>query len=245
MKMKNSKSLISIILSTFLIVSCNDGFLDPSIENNHIPFNPVNPTNTPLFVPYSTRVGVFPHSDVISDPNNRFADVTGIHGERWNFVRGLERSVLIGNIRDNIHIFYVWATVNAKGPFGESQYYTAFALQNVLMNGLVEPGHESTVSNIIVRCLVATIDEFPEGFNFDDFTPSDTVSHEDLIIHSAARAYESLRDNYVNIFDISVFRAEFGSIESGDTNRSNNRINTNQIIKVTRVKSDFGWRNNF
>ena len=76
---------LGLALGVFLTLSCNDGFLDPSLENDHVQVRPVNLDDTPLFVPYSTRVGVFPHSDVIYDPNNRFADVTGIHGERWNF----------------------------------------------------------------------------------------------------------------------------------------------------------------
>ncbi len=233
---KRLMPLLGMMCFAFLLMGCNDGFLDASIENQHVPFRPVNPSETPMFVPYSPRVGVFPNADVISDPNNRFADITSIHGERWNFFNNL------GNTgTDLIHRFYVWATVNAKGPFGESQYYAAFSLHNVLAAGsLIQPGHESTVSNIVVRCFVAVIDEFPEGDLFFDFTPNNGVTDEDLVIKAAAQAYMDLKANYNNIFDVSVFRAEVGSIQSGP---ADNPVTADQIIKVTRVKAEFGWRN--
>ena len=241
---KRLMPLLGMMCFAFLLMGCNDGFLDASIENQHVPFRPVNPTNTPLFVPYSPRVGVFPNADVISDPNNRFADITSISAERWNFFNNLGDTGT-----DLIHRFYVWATVNAKGPFGESQFYTAFALHNVLTAGLVAPGHEDTVRNIVVRCFVAVIDEFPEGYIFTDYnqTPEGVPFPADGVIDevrlASAEAYVNLRDNYSNIFDISVFRADFGSIQSGDQLPPLITVSSNSITKVTRVKAEFGWRN--
>ena len=144
---------------------------------------------------------------------------------------------------DLIHRFYVWATVNAKGPFAESQYYTAESLEAVLEAGLVGSGHRDTVRNIIVRCYVAVIDEFPEGYLFDDGDPSQGIPADGTIERvtlAAGRAYGNLA-TYSDIFDRSVFRAEFGNTSSGDE-PPGPEMSDNVITKVIRVKGNYGWR---
>lgn len=228
-----------ILVFFFFLASCSGSFLDPSLENEAVQVRSIGAGGPSTFTPFTPRVGVYPDSSVLSDPNNQMADVTGIHGARWDIYNNLTNGGT-----DLIHRFYVWATVNAKAPFGESQYYTAFALQEILNTNLVTPGHEDTVRNIIVRCLVAVIDEFPDGFLFVDFNrtpegiffpPNGVI---DVVNYASAYAYDELA-NYTSVFDRGVFRVERGVIESGDAGETN----FSAITRIVRVKSEFGWRN--
>lgn len=106
---------------------------------------------------YSDNVGVYPHDDVLNDPNNTalFAN----DDNKWDLTThnspGFE-----------VFDFYAWATVAATVPTGENQLYTALALENVLETGSFNSGDTPTLSNMIRRSYSSILQNFEQISSF-------------------------------------------------------------------------------
>lgn len=104
---------------------------------------------------FSENVGVFPDTSVLYDPNNPFRD--GVTGDMKFQI--LDDGPIAG--------FYVFATVLAREPTGENQYYTANQLQQVFALGLAEADELALVRDLAIRGYQNVLDVFTGAVTYD------------------------------------------------------------------------------
>ncbi|MDA3884623.1 MAG: hypothetical protein PF638_03410 [Candidatus Delongbacteria bacterium] len=75
---------------------------------------------------YSENVGLYPDKSILDDPNNPYADASLNMENVWD---------LNDECPSPKAKFYLWATVTAKFPTGEHQYYTALSLHELYTAG--------------------------------------------------------------------------------------------------------------
>ncbi len=73
------------------------------------------------FTLYSKNTGIHPDTSVLDDPNNIFADISISMDFKWD----------VASYANSAEKFYMWATVLARGPHGEPQFYTGVALEGL------------------------------------------------------------------------------------------------------------------
>ena len=107
--------------------------------------------------------GIYPSDVVLVNPNNPFRN----HpiGEETKF------DILSGG--GNAGAFYAWATLLARAPNGEHQFYTATKLHDIAVSGEVEdPEERCRVTLMAGRAYQTVLDEFPDSVSFlADGTP--------------------------------------------------------------------------
>jgi hypothetical protein len=107
------------------------------------------------FVLSSTEMGIHPDRSVLADPNNPFRD--GVSAETKFEV--LQDGPVAG--------FYAWATVLAREPTGEAQFYTALQLHGVYDLALAEAPDLPFVREMAIRGYQTVLDTFPGSVTYD------------------------------------------------------------------------------
>ncbi|NTX03206.1 MULTISPECIES: hypothetical protein [Myxococcus] len=106
---------------------------------------------------YDPTMGVYPSTVILDDPNNPFADSTPGTETKW---------VLQANAGP-VAAFYSWATVLARGPYGEAQYYVGLNLLGVYQNGLARQEDLPVVRDMAIRSYQSVLDNFPDAVTYD------------------------------------------------------------------------------
>ena len=106
---------------------------------------------------YSLNEGLHPHSDVLDNPSNIFASVYD-QDLRWEVEsHGSPESK-----------FYLWATMLAKEPIGENQFYTASALEQLYRLQNVDRDMAPTVWQMTIDRYQAVLDHFPGSVSYTE-----------------------------------------------------------------------------
>jgi hypothetical protein len=119
-------------------------------------------TGTPLggddkLVLASADEGVYPDTSVLADPANPFAD--GAVGE-----------ATIWQIQESggpVAAFYAWATLLARGPGGERQFYVAINLKTIYESAMAVERDMPVVRTLAIRGFQAVLDHFPDAVTYD------------------------------------------------------------------------------
>jgi len=82
---------------------------------------------------YSENEGIFPDKTVLDNPNNPFANANVNMENIWD---------IYDECPSPKSAFYLWATILAKAPTGEYQYYTALSLHKLYTVGGSENARE-------------------------------------------------------------------------------------------------------
>ena len=106
---------------------------------------------------YSTKMGIHPNQDVLSDPNNPFLDSPIGEETKW----------VILEFSNSASAFYAWATLLAQGPTGERQYYTAKQLETIYDQEAVSAAELPFVRTMAIAGYQAQLDHFPDAVSYD------------------------------------------------------------------------------
>ncbi|MFP2910454.1 hypothetical protein ACLESD_36540 [Pyxidicoccus sp. 3LFB2] len=114
---------------------------------------------------HSENVGVHPDQSVLEDPNNPFALNSPGEETKWQIQSG----------GDHVAAFYAWATLLARGPYGEAQFYVANDLVAVYQNGEASQEQLPLVRTQAIRAFQSVLDNFPDAVTYD---ATGTVAYE-------------------------------------------------------------------
>ncbi len=103
------------------------------------------PTDVTLDL-YSADEGIYPNTDILDDPKNPYANANLNSENVWD---------LYDECPSAKAKFYLWATMLARQPMGEYQYYTAQALHELYTEGGSENAHDQAI-----RAYRAVLDYF-------------------------------------------------------------------------------------
>jgi hypothetical protein len=101
--------------------------------------------------------GIFPSNAALLDPNNPFARSSMGDQTKWN----------VQSTGEPVAAFYAWATVNARQPYGESQYYTAFNLKATYQAQAAEVDDLPLIRAQAIRAFQTVLDYFPGAVTYD------------------------------------------------------------------------------
>ncbi len=106
---------------------------------------------------YRDDEGIHPSTVTLSNPHNPFRfDVVG-DDTKWEILTA----------GGNAGAFYAWATLLARGPNGENQYYTATKLRDIYNAHEVDAAHSDTVRQMAIDGFQAVLDYFPDSVTYD------------------------------------------------------------------------------
>jgi hypothetical protein len=102
-------------------------------------------------------VGIYPDTSVLDDPNNPFAHATPGAETKWK----------IQSSGAHVAAFYAWATLLAREPGGEAQFYVGNNLLAVYQNGEASQEDLPRVREQAVRAFQSVLDHFPDAVTYD------------------------------------------------------------------------------
>ncbi|MEZ4297317.1 MAG: hypothetical protein R3B70_20300 [Polyangiaceae bacterium] len=106
---------------------------------------------------YTDDEGIHPDTSALEDPMNPFADSALGPETKWNIQAG----------EGAIPAFYVWATVLAREPTGEAQYYVGLNLGAAYLSGDSRVEDPEAVRDQAIRAYQTVLDEFPDSVTYD------------------------------------------------------------------------------
>jgi hypothetical protein len=110
------------------------------------------------FTVTDTDMGIFPNESVLDDEGNPFRNVP----------IDLDAKFLINDEGNNAAGFYSWATVLARQPTGEHQFYTGTKLQGLYESREVANEELETVRDMAIRAYQSVLDNFPASVTYDE-----------------------------------------------------------------------------
>ncbi|MCA9622068.1 MAG: hypothetical protein KC731_23755 [Myxococcales bacterium] len=110
------------------------------------------------FTPTDTSMGIHPSQAVLLDENNPFRKLE----------ISLDGKFQIEANGSNAAAFYGWATVLARQPTGEHQFFAAVNLAQMVQNREVENRSLETVRLMAIRAFQSVLDNFPDSVTFDE-----------------------------------------------------------------------------
>lgn len=110
------------------------------------------------FTPTNTSMGIHPSQAVLEDENNPFR----------NLEISVEGKFDIEANGSNAAAFYSWATVLARQPTGEHQFFTAVNLAQMFQNREVDNRSLETVREMAIAAYQSVLDNFPDSVTFDE-----------------------------------------------------------------------------
>jgi hypothetical protein len=137
------------LLLAFALIAASCG--DP--EENLFGFN----TTGVEFVFYKDTEGIFPSPVTLSNPANPFREYS---------IGSATKFALLTD-GGNAGGFYAWATVLAREPTGENQYYTAVKLRDLYEANEVAADDIDTVRQMAIDGFQIVLDCFPESVSYD------------------------------------------------------------------------------
>lgn len=106
---------------------------------------------------YDIKEGIYPSTVVLENRRNPFRNAAIGTDTKWEILAG----------GGNAGAFYAWATLLARQPTGEHQYYTATKLRDIYNAGEVEGPTLDLVRQMAIAGFQAVLDEFPDSVTFD------------------------------------------------------------------------------
>lgn len=160
--------LISAVIIAAFISGCGG---DSASDNGQIVSDIRLPTG-PFNSLYCPDIGVGDENCVLYDPSNPYVELGLNNTTKWDYSDQANTITDPESARKSS--FYVWATILAKAPEGENQFYTADSLHRIF----VEEG--STVAQAqAIRAYRAVLDNFYGSVTYDanqnDFQLKDWV----------------------------------------------------------------------
>jgi hypothetical protein len=106
---------------------------------------------------YDVKEGVHPSTVVLENRRNPFRNAAIGTDTKWEILSS----------GGNAGAFYAWATLLARAPTGEHQYYTATKLRDIYNAREVEGPQLDLVRQMAIAGFQAVLDEFPDSVTFD------------------------------------------------------------------------------
>jgi PAS domain-containing protein len=106
---------------------------------------------------FNENEGIHPSKVVLDNPRNPF---------RYRVI-SLESKFKILDSGGNAGAFYAWATLLAREPTGEHQYYTATKLRDIYDAREVEGADRERVRQMAIRGFQTVLDDFPDSVTVD------------------------------------------------------------------------------
>ncbi|AKQ63416.1 putative lipoprotein [Myxococcus hansupus] len=106
---------------------------------------------------YSPDVGIYPDTSVLDDPNNPFRSSALGAETKWD----------IQAQAGSVAAFYSWATVLAREPGGEAQFYVGSNLLGIYQNGTARQEDLPQVRLQAIRAYQNMLDLFPTAVTYD------------------------------------------------------------------------------
>ena len=106
---------------------------------------------------HSTEVGIYPDASVLEDPNNPFVRST----------LGAETKWQIQASGQPVAAFYAWATLLAREPGGEAQFYVGNNLLAIYQSGAASQEDLLKVKEQGIRAYQSVLDNFPDAVTYD------------------------------------------------------------------------------
>lgn len=101
--------------------------------------------------------GIYPSDVVLTNPRNPFRNHPIGDETKWELL----------SEGGNAGGFYAWATLLARVPSGENQYYTATKLHDIAVSGELESAEDlCRVTLMAGRAYQVVLDEFPDSVSF-------------------------------------------------------------------------------
>ena len=174
---------IYLILTLAFVTLSGCGAGDGQISNTII-----LPTDSPLTL-YCENVGVSPETCVLDDPNNPYRKVSITEDNKFTLSTGAPSAKAR---------FYLWATVLAKSPSGENQFYVASSLHE-----LYTEGRSDNAKTQAVKAYRSVMDNFKSSLTYwkadwlQDTQPTYAVPLKDW---AGMRMYDPRGDNLLTLF---------------------------------------------
>ena len=170
----------SLLLAIVITIGCDNDAI-PTVDFGTIDLGSV------IYKPLSDNEGIYPDRSVLNNPNNPFikANITFNSDTKWKIEGG-------AGVSDAAK-YYLWATLLAKDPNGENQFYVGIALGNLGDTNRAVTAHRKVLDN------------FFESTTFTAGAPAGTR------IFLRNQAYNELISNGVTPFEI----AEWGYVVAG------------------------------
>jgi hypothetical protein len=117
---------------------------------------------------FSPRMGVFPDTTILKDPNNPFATDfctdyvqpdMGLIASKWQ----LEGNPATAPVAS----FYCWATLVATAPNGESQWYVGNDILAMVTKGKTGSADPKDVKALGVAAYQSVLDNYPTAVTYD------------------------------------------------------------------------------
>ena len=110
-------------------------------------------------------MGVHPDDSVLIDPDNPFRELA-LGGEtRWD----------VQSTGSTVAAFYVWATISARSPHGEAQYYASLNLHAIVDRELADEADRPVARELAIRGYQSLLDHFPDSVTYD---ATGTIAYE-------------------------------------------------------------------
>lgn len=101
--------------------------------------------------------GIHPSDVTLNNPRNPFRQVNISDNTKFDILTD----------GGNAGAFYAWATLLAKIPIGENQYYTATKLRDIFLSGEVAQEDSEVVRQMAIEAFQRVLDCFPDSVFFD------------------------------------------------------------------------------
>ena len=105
---------------------------------------------------YTADMGVYPDTSVLDDPSNPF---------KWGAME-IDTKWDIENTGRVVARFYCWATMLAREPAGEHQYYTAIALDEIWTTERAAEAYLPFIKAMAIRGYQSILDNFPDSVSY-------------------------------------------------------------------------------
>ncbi len=147
--------MVSKTLSHFIWLICLLLALVSCAENDPVYRYGFNLTDLEFNL-HTADMGIHPDQTVLEDPNNPFKWGSMEQNTKWD----------IENTGRSVARFYSWATMLAREPAGEHQYYAAKALSEIWQTQQADDVYLPFIKTMAIRGYQALLDHFPYSVSY-------------------------------------------------------------------------------
>jgi hypothetical protein len=102
-------------------------------------------------------MGVYPDESVLVDLDNPFRLLAVGDATKWD----------VQSSGNTVAAFFSWATITARAPHGEAQYYAAVNLKAIVDHELATAEQLPIARDLAIRGFQALLDNFPDSVTYD------------------------------------------------------------------------------